>query len=77
MATHFKKDQEGFYLPCAPSDSGAFPMTLTQIPEPSKLKPPVVCCDDFIKATSKIKPTVSQKDLERQHEFTEEFGQEG
>ena len=52
-------------------------MSLVDIPEPEKLKPPVVCVDDFIKATSKIKPTVSQKDLEKQNDFTEEFGQEG
>ena len=76
-ATHFLKDQHGFYLPCAPSEKGAFPMTLTDIPEPNKLKPPLVCVDDFIKATSKIKPTVSAKNLEKQDEFTEEFGQEG
>ena len=36
-----------------------------------------VTIDDFIKATSKIKATVSQKDLEKQNDFTEEFGQEG
>ena len=52
-------------------------MILTEIPEPSKLKPPVVCAEDFIKAMSKIKATVSQKDLEKQDEFTKEFGQEG
>jgi len=52
-------------------------MTMMQIPETKLLKVPPVCCDDFIQALSRIKPTVSQKDLERQHEFTEEFGQEG
>jgi len=52
-------------------------MLLTEIPDPTKLKPPVVCAEDFIRAMSKIKATVSQKDLEKQHEFTKEFGQEG
>ena len=52
-------------------------MILTEIPEPSKIKPPVVCVEDFIKAMSKIKTTVSQKDLEKHDYFTNEFGQEG
>lgn len=52
-------------------------MSLNEIPEPELLKPPDVCKDDFIKAMSKIKPTVSVHDLKKQEEFTVEFGQEG
>ncbi len=52
-------------------------MRLAELPEPEKLKPPIVCQEDFIKAMSKIKATVSQKDLDKQDEFTKEFGQEG
>jgi vacuolar protein-sorting-associated protein 4 len=66
-----------WYVPCAPSDEGSFKMILNNIPDPTKLKPPVICQGDFLRAMSKIKATVSQKDLERQEEFTKEFGQEG
>jgi len=52
-------------------------MSLAEIPEPEKLKPPIVCQEDFIKAMSKIKANVSKKDLERQEQFTADFGQEG
>jgi vacuolar protein-sorting-associated protein 4 len=52
-------------------------MSLNEIPEPEFLKPPEVCMDDFLKALSKIKPTVSIGDLQKQEEFTKEFGQEG
>jgi vacuolar protein-sorting-associated protein 4 len=52
-------------------------MTLNDIPEPELLKPPETSKDDFIKAMSKIKPTVSQDDLKKQEQFTIEFGQEG
>jgi len=52
-------------------------MSMAEMPDGNKLKVPVVCAEDFIKAMSKIKATVSQKDLERQHDFTKEFGQEG
>lgn len=73
----FFRREGKYYMPCSPSDDGAFKMTLNEIPEPELLRPPDVCKDDFLKAMSKIKPTVSQADLKRQEEFTEEFGQEG
>jgi len=76
LSKFFKKEGK-FYLPCSPSDDGAFKMTLNEIPEPENLQPPDVCKADFIKATSKIKATVSQSDLEKQEKFTAEFGQEG
>jgi len=76
LSKFFKKDGK-FYVPCSPSDEGAFKMTLNEIPEPQYLKPPDVCKADFIKAMSKIKATVSLTDLARQQKFTEEFGQDG
>jgi vacuolar protein-sorting-associated protein 4 len=77
QSARFFKKEEKWYVPCSPSDDGAFKMSLNQIPEPELLKPPDVCKDDFIKAMSKIKPTVSQFDLKKQEQFTLEFGQEG
>lgn len=76
-AKFFKKEDGKWYVPCSPSDPAAFKMTLYDIPEPELLKPPDVCRDDFVKALSKIKPTVSQQDLKKQEEFTQDFGQEG
>jgi vacuolar protein-sorting-associated protein 4 len=76
LSRFFRKEGQ-YFLPCSPSDDGAFKMTLNEIPEPENLKPPDVCKADFVKAMSKIKPTVSQTDLERQEKFTQEFGQEG
>ena len=52
-------------------------MTLNEVPEPDKLNPPDVDANDYLTALSKIKPTVSEKDLEKQEEFTRDFGQEG
>ena len=52
-------------------------MTMNEIPEPQLLKPNEVSVDDFLKAMSNIKPTVSPADLLRQDEFTKNFGQEG
>ena len=52
-------------------------MTLNELPEPELLKPCDVSYDDFMKAISKIKPTVSESDLIKQEQFTKEFGQEG
>jgi len=76
LSKFFKKEGK-FFLPCSPSDQGAFKMSLNEIPEPENLNPPDVCKSDFIKAMAKIKPTVSHADLEKQEKFTAEFGQEG
>lgn len=74
----FKKIFDGKnYLPCSPSDEGAIRMSLNDIEVPEMLYAPDVCKDDFLKALSKIRPTVSPHDLIRQEEFTKEFGQEG
>jgi vacuolar protein-sorting-associated protein 4 len=76
-AKFFMKKDNKFYMPCSPSDPGAFKMSLHEIPEPENLMPPDVCLDDYFKALREIKATVSEKDLVRHEEFTKEFGQEG
>jgi len=73
----FKNIEGGNFLPCSPSDEGAMKMTLNDIEVPETLMAPDICRDDFIKALSKIRPTVGANDLVRQEQFTEEFGQEG
>mmetsp|Transcript_23817 Transcript_23817/g.24803 ORF Transcript_23817/g.24803 Transcript_23817/m.24803 type:complete len:459 (-) Transcript_23817:70-1446(-) len=73
----FKNIEGGNFLPCSPSDEGAMKMTLNDIEVPETLMAPDICRDDFIKALSKIRPTVGANDLVRQEQFTEEFGQDG
>ena len=75
-AKYFSKNDK-FYVPCTASDPGAMKMTMHEIPEPELLKPSDVSVDDFLKAISNIKPTVSEQDLIRQDEFTRDFGSEG
>ena len=76
-ATHFKKLDATHIVPCSPSDQGAFKMKINDIPNPESLVAPVVTFEDFILSLQKMKPTVSKKDLERQEQFTREFGSEG
>ena len=79
-ASHFVRIQRNgkdYYMPCAPSHPGAIAMKMHDMPNPEMLLPPDVCYDDYILALKKIKATVNQKDLEKQEEFTREFGQEG
>ena len=45
--------------------------------DPSKLKAPELMTDDFFQAIARIKPSVAQVDLDRQIEFTNNFGQDG
>ena len=70
-ATWFKQVQ-GFFIPSLPGDG--FKSSLLEIPDPSKVKPPLVCMEDFKIAIAKIKPTVTQNELEMNMKFTKEFG---
>ena len=80
-AEYFKKvyNESGDYnyVPCSPSEPGAMKMRMSELPEKEKLREPDVCYEDFLLAIQKIKPTVSNADLDKQIKFTEEFGQEG
>lgn len=64
------------YTPCAPSDPAGREMTLMEVPK-GCLKPPKICAEDFFSILTSTKPSVSQADLVKQQQFTEEFGMEG
>ena len=76
-AMYFKHLGKSHIVPCSPSDKGAFKMKINDIPNPESLIAPVVTFEDFILSLQKMKPTVSKKDLEKQEQFTKEFGSEG
>ncbi len=65
------------YVPCNGNEPGAMRMTMTEIPDSKALLPPKVVYEDFLIALKRNKATVDQKDLDKQEEFTREFGQEG
>lgn len=62
--------------PCSPGDAGAVEMTWLSVEAEQLLEPPLVL-KDFIKAVRNSRPTVSQDDLKRNSEWTNEFGSEG
>ena len=76
-ATRFKENHEGFFVPTYPSDPQGVDMTLYQMPDPTKLKAPELMTEDFFQAISRIRPSVAQGDLDRQIQFTNDFGQDG
>ena len=51
-------------------------MTWKKVP-PSKLREPDLVPEDFIDVLKTVKPSVSQKEIERCQQWTEEFGSEG
>ncbi|VDL16981.1 unnamed protein product [Hymenolepis diminuta] len=86
-ATHFKKVRgpsptdksvivNDLWTPCSPADPQAKEMDWTQI-NGDKLLEPIVSMDDMMSAIARSKPTVNEADLEKQREFTRDFGQEG
>ncbi|OOF96667.1 hypothetical protein ASPCADRAFT_129741 [Aspergillus carbonarius ITEM 5010] len=78
-ATHYKKvilEGAEKLTPCSPGDQGAMEMSWTTVEAEQLLEPPLVL-KDFIKAVRNSRPTVSQEDLQRNSEWTKEFGSEG
>ncbi|KAF7187773.1 Vacuolar protein sorting-associated protein 4 [Pseudocercospora fuligena] len=78
-ATHYKKvevDGQEKLTPCSPGDPGAIEMNWTQVETDQLLEPPLQV-KDFVKAIKASRPTVSQEDLNRNSEWTKEFGSEG
>jgi hypothetical protein len=73
-AKYFRKNDSQYYFPCSHYDEGALKISLNEIPEPEYLLPPDVCVENYLIAMSKIKATVSEKDLLRLEEFSNEFG---
>jgi vacuolar protein-sorting-associated protein 4 len=62
--------------PCKADDPGATPMSWRKVPA-SKLLEPTVETEDFFKVLSKVKPSVSESEIVKCIEWTEEFGLEG
>ena len=62
--------------PCSPGDPGAKEMGWDDV-DSERLLEPVVDFKDFVKAIKGSRPTVSQVDLQRNSEWTKEFGSEG
>lgn len=79
-ATHFRRYEspEGHKgaIPCAPEEEGAVAVTWQQI-EGGKVIAPPVTFEDFVQALQQTKGSISNDDLEKQAQFTQEFGQEG
>ncbi|KAL4921848.1 P-loop containing nucleoside triphosphate hydrolase protein [Aspergillus aurantiobrunneus] len=78
-ATHYKKvlhEGQEKLTPCSPGDKGAMEMRWENVEAEQLLEPPLVL-KDFIKAVRNSRPTVSQEDLKKNTDWTEEFGSEG
>ena len=85
-ATHFKKikgpspsDPEkivDLWSPCSPGSGGAVEMSFLEVPG-DQLAEPRITMNDMQRAISQTKPAVTETDLIKLKQFTEEYGQEG
>jgi len=73
QATHFRKESDGAWSPCAADARGAKKMTLMEVPA-AALRTPLVTAAHFERAVRAARPTVSTDDLALQDKFTAEFG---
>lgn len=78
-STHFRKQPDGNWEPCAPSDPGAQEVNLQYFADNNmteKVIPPRISMRDFEKVLTRARPTVSKDDLTIFEKFTSEFGEE-
>jgi vacuolar protein-sorting-associated protein 4 len=78
-ATHYKKvtvDGKQFFTPCTPEDAGAITMSWKNVPK-NQLREPKCEAEDVHTALSKVKPSVSQEDIDNAKEWTDMYGSEG
>ena len=79
QATHFKPvmvDGKRKLMPCSPGDPGSFEKSWMDV-ETDELELPPLELKDFIRSVNTTRPTVNEKDLQKQIDFTNDFGQEG
>ena len=69
-------DGKEMLTPCSPGDPEAIEMTWEKVASEDLLEP-LVERKDFIRAIKSSRPTVSETDLTRNEEWTNEFGSEG
>ena len=70
------KDGKRMLTPCSPGEPDKIEMTYDDV-DSEELLPPDVSLKDFEVALDDSHPTVSKDDIERQIEWTNEFGSEG
>ncbi|RYP68614.1 hypothetical protein DL771_006586 [Monosporascus sp. 5C6A] len=78
-ASFYRKVQdEGkeLFTPCEESNGGAIKMTFIDVPR-GKLKAPVVRREDIFAVLRDVKASVSQEEIKKCMEWTEQFGSEG
>ena len=76
-ATHFKQvSSEGGiskWTPCSPGDPAAVEKTWAEV-EGEDLHEPPLRMPDFVKSLSSVRPTVTQADIKKHDEWTQESG---
>ena len=76
-ATHFKEvPSEGGkvkWTPCSPGDPAAVERTWAEV-EGDELYEPPLRMADFIKSLNSVRPTVTQADIKRHDDWTQESG---
>jgi vacuolar protein-sorting-associated protein 4 len=71
-----QEEGKELFTPCEESDGGAIKMTFIDVPR-GKLKAPVVRREDIFAVLQDVKASVSQEEIKRCVEWTEQFGSEG
>jgi vacuolar protein-sorting-associated protein 4 len=75
-ATHFKPVGEGKWTPCSPGDPEAVERSWSDLSSDELVEPPLRMAD-FLKSVDQVRPTVTQADILKHEEWTQESGECG
>ncbi|KAL2255512.1 hypothetical protein VTK26DRAFT_3207 [Humicola hyalothermophila] len=69
-------DGAEYYTPCDKTDPAGIAMTWRKVP-PNKLKEPALTAEDLFVVMQNVKPSVTDDEIAKYHEWTKQFGLEG
>jgi vacuolar protein-sorting-associated protein 4 len=78
-ATHFKSippsdsGERAKWKPCSPSDPNAVEKSWTEV-DSDELLEPSLTLKDFLKSLDNVRPTVTEADIKRHDDWTNEYG---
>ncbi|XP_053403562.1 vacuolar protein sorting-associated protein 4B-like isoform X2 [Mercenaria mercenaria] len=75
-AQHWGKTEEEKYFPCSADTPGAFPAKMSTLPA-DQIKPRQTELSDFLKSLQTHKQTVTESELQKFQDFTNNYGEQG
>lgn len=75
-ATRFRVTDDGYFIPTAVSDPSGVEHTIYTVPDPSRVRTPIICKDDFVMGMKSVKNILTADTLKKFEDWNAKFGSE-